>query len=49
MRQYVTYDYDSFIADVGGYLGLLLGYSVLSLFQDAAGIVEKIKFRLGRK
>ncbi len=30
--QYVTYDYDSFIADVGGYLGLLLGHSMFSLF-----------------
>ena len=30
-EQYVVYDTDSFIADIGGYLGLLLGHSVLSL------------------
>ncbi len=33
-REYVRYDTDSFIADVGGYLGLLLGHSLLSLFAD---------------
>ena len=26
---YYTYEWASFIADVGGFLGLLLGYSVL--------------------
>ena len=32
-EQYVVYDTDSFIADVGGFLGLLLGHSMLSLYQ----------------
>ena len=32
-HEYLTYDNNSFIADVGGYLGLLLGYSVLSIYE----------------
>ena len=35
-EQYVVYDSDSFIADVGGFLGLLLGHSMLSLYQLCA-------------
>ncbi len=35
-EEYVIYDGDSFIADVGGFLGLLLGHSVLSMFQVAS-------------
>ena len=35
-EQYVVYDTDSFIADVGGFLGLLLGHSMLSLYQLAS-------------
>ncbi len=31
LEQFVVYDGDSFIADVGGYLGLLLGHSLLSV------------------
>ena len=30
-QEYLTYDMNSLIADVGGYLGLLLGYSLLSI------------------
>ena len=30
------YIYDSFLADCGGYMGLLLGYSWLSLYQILA-------------
>ncbi len=29
-EQYYVYDQDSFIVDVGGYLGLLLGHSIYS-------------------
>ena len=29
LMHYYTYEWGSFIADVGGFLGLLLGYSVL--------------------
>ena len=31
--QYWLYDFDSFIADVGGYLGLLLGQSIFGAHQ----------------
>ncbi len=34
-EEYVLYGSDSLIADVGGYLGLLLGHSLLSLFYRA--------------
>ena len=30
--QYVIYDSSSFFADVGGYLGLLLGHSLFSVY-----------------
>ena len=36
-KQYPLYDINSFIADVGGYLGLILGYSILSL----CSVIEK--------
>ena len=32
-EEYYIYNWGSFIADVGGYLGLLLGYSVLSMYH----------------
>ncbi len=32
----MIYDYNAFIADVGGYLGLLLGHSLLSIFYKIA-------------
>ena len=31
-EEYIVYDINDFIADVGGYLGLLLGHSVLSIY-----------------
>ena len=41
-EQYVIYDYNSFIADVGGYMGLLLGSSILSLFDQFEGLVNNV-------
>ena len=38
-EQYLIYDHNSFIADVGGYMGLLLGSSILSLFDEVEGLV----------
>ena len=32
-EQYELYGFSSFVADVGGFLGLLLGASLLSLFE----------------
>ena len=42
-EQYLIYDLDSFIADIGGFLGLLLGWSVLSLYNEMADLVVRFK------
>ncbi len=36
-EEYLIYDKASFIVDVGGYLGLLLGHSVYSVLGSAVG------------
>ena len=41
-EQYVIYDVNSFIADVGGYMGLLLGSSLLSLYISVEDYVKKV-------
>ena len=33
-NEYEIYDFNSLIADIGGYLGLLLGHSILSVFYS---------------
>jgi hypothetical protein len=38
-KKYLIYDNNTMIADIGGYLGLLLGYSILSLYN---GLVDKL-------
>ena len=51
-EEYILYDADSFIADVGGYLGLLLGHSMLSIYcsfvewLSMSKIWKKIKNKL---
>ena len=45
-EQYVLYEMDSFIADVGGYMGLLLGFSLLSIymaFEDCIGKIANMR------
>ena len=42
-EQYLLYDFDSFIADVGGFLGLLLGCSAFSLYKVIADLL--VRFR----
>ena len=37
---YYTYDWSTFVADVGGYMGLLLGHSLLS-FYDGVKFIWK--------
>ena len=41
-EQYIIYDVNSFIADVGGYMGLLLGSSLLSLYMAMEMIMRKL-------
>ena len=42
-EQYVLYEMDSFIADVGGYMGLLLGFSLLSIFEDCLDKIANVR------
>ena len=44
-KQYVIYDHTSFIADVGGYMGLLLGCSLLSLYNELETIINRFIIR----
>ena len=39
-KQYFTYDFNSYVSDFGGYLGLLLGYSMVSFFDMAHGVLS---------
>ena len=43
--QYIIYDVDSFIADVGGYMGLLLGSSLPSLYLAVEALLRNILCR----
>ena len=40
-EEYLVYDYNNFIADIGGYLGLLLGHSILSIYSMSADWITK--------
>ena len=40
-EEYIVYDMSNFIADVGGYLGLLMGHSILSIYYLSTGWLAK--------
>ena len=40
-EEYVVYDSDSFIADVGGFFGLLLGQSMLGIYYMSVEWIAK--------
>lgn len=42
-EQYYTYDFYNLIADFGGYLGLLLGYSILGFIDTLMVLLPKFK------
>ena len=44
-EQYVIYDTDSFFADVGGYMGLLLGSSLFSLYNEIEALMKRLLCR----
>ncbi len=44
-EEYVIYDFNTFIADVGGFLGLLLGHSLLSVYHFAGDNLKKLNER----
>ena len=41
--QYEVYDFDAFIADVGGFLGLLLGQSIFGIYEI---IINWLRFKM---
>ena len=43
-RQYVVYDFNSFVADVGGFMGLLLGFSMLSIYDELTNKFKRWRF-----
>ena len=46
-EQYLAYNLDSLIADFGGYLGLLLGHSILSFYDLGLGFLKKFSCCFG--
>ena len=45
LEQYRIYDWNDMIADVGGFMGLLLGSSLLSIYQAAEGQLRSMFLR----
>lgn len=41
-EQYYTYDWIDLFSDFGGYMGLLLGASMLSFYDLARGIYKRV-------
>ena len=41
-EEYLIYDFSNFVADVGGYLGLLVGQSILSIYYLITDWMKKI-------
>ena len=48
-EEYYVYDWGSLIADIGGFLGLLLGHSLLSMFHVSAAYVARCYKRIGER
>ena len=42
-EQYYVYTFNNFIADVGGYMGLLLGSSILSIYDEIENYLNRKK------
>ena len=42
-EEYYTYDMSNLIADFGGYLGLLLGYSILGFYDTALTVLTRMQ------
>ena len=41
-KQYYTYDFTTFLADFGGYLGLLLGSSIMGFYDALMELLQKL-------
>jgi hypothetical protein len=44
--EYYTYDENSLIADIGGFLGLLLGHSAMSIYDISRIAYQKIVWKM---
>ena len=42
VEEYIGYDFSSFVSDFGGYLGLLLGHSILTFYDFGWEITKKV-------
>ena len=47
-NEVLTYELGSFVGEVGGYLGLLLGASILTVFDEAHILFFKLKSLISR-
>jgi hypothetical protein len=45
-EQYLTYDWDSLVADFGGFLGLLLGHSIFTLLDASWSLGKRFVKRV---
>ncbi len=45
----LSYQFSNFIADFGGYLGLLLGASLISIYDCFVGVLEDMLKRLRKR
>ena len=41
-KQFLIYGIANFVADFGGYLGLLLGYSLLAFYDEGKDLIRKL-------
>ena len=41
-KQFLIYGITNFVADFGGYLGLLLGYSLLAFYDEGKDLIPKL-------
>ena len=48
-EQYVIYDFNSFVADTGGYMGLILGTSFLSMYDQLILLLKRVKSNIPKK
>ena len=45
-EQYIIYDSNSFFADIGGFMGLVLGSSMLNIYDEVVGLLRRLKIGL---
>ena len=45
-EQYIIYDGNSFLADIGGFLGLVLGSSMLNIFDEVVGLLHGVNIEM---